>query len=95
MQQTENGTTTQPREVLYRTQGTCCQFIQVALNADGTIGQCLFHGGCAGNTKGLARMVIGQKPSEVIGRLNGIRCGAKPTSCPDQLCRALEQLEQE
>lgn len=79
-------------ELLYKTRGTCSQFIQVALDEDGRICQCHFHGGCDGNTKGLSRLVIGMKPQEVIHRLDGIRCGSKSTSCPDQLCRALEQL---
>lgn len=79
-------------ELLYKTRGTCSQFIQVALDEDGRICQCHFHGGCDGNTKGLSRLVIGMKPQEVIRRLDGIRCGSKYTSCPDQLCRALEQL---
>ena len=81
------------RQVLYKTRGTCSQYIQVATGPDGCISQCVFHGGCDGNTKGLARLVIGMKPQEVITRLDGVRCGSKPTSCPDQLCRALKQLE--
>lgn len=79
-------------EVVYKTRGTCSQFIQVALDENGRISQCKLHGGCDGNTKGLSQLVIGMTPDEVIKRLNGIRCGSKTTSCPDQLCRALEQL---
>lgn len=82
-------------QLLYKTYGTCSQFIEVALDADGRISQCQFYGGCAGNTKGIAQLVIGMRPAEVIERLNGIRCGSKATSCPDQLCRALEQLVQQ
>lgn len=54
-----------------------------------------FVGGCNGNLQGICRLVKGQKIDDVIERLNGIRCGAKPTSCPDQLCRALEQLKRQ
>ncbi len=81
------------RQVLYKTHGTCSQFIDVALDEQGRISHCYFHGGCSGNTQGLSQMVRGLTPDEVISRLDGIRCGTKGTSCPDQLCRALEQLK--
>ena len=83
----------EPRQVLYKTHGTCSQFIDVALDDEGRISHCYFHGGCDGNTQGISRMVKGLKPEEVISKLDGIRCGTKGTSCPDQLCRALEQLQ--
>lgn len=82
------------QELLYKTCGTCSQYIEVQLNPEGRISHCRFYGGCAGNTAGIAKLVVGMMPHEVIERLNGIRCGTKATSCPDQLCRALEQLEQ-
>lgn len=50
-----------------------------------------FHGGCAGNTQGVAALIRGMKVSEAIERLSGIRCGFKSTSCPDQLSRALRE----
>ena len=83
----------EPRQVLYKTHGTCSQFIDVALDDEGRISHCYFHGGCDGNLQGIWRLVKGQKIDDVINRLDGIRCGDKPTSCPDQLCRALEQLQ--
>ncbi len=89
-QQTEKG-----KSVIYQTRGTCSRFIQVAIDGDGRISQCHFEGGCDGNTKGLSQLVVGMKPEDVIKRLDGIRCGMKCTSCPDQLCRALEQLQSE
>ena len=59
------------------------------------IRQVQFTGGCNGNTKGLSALVVGQPAAEVISRLQGIRCGLRPTSCPDQLAQALtEALEQ-
>ena len=79
--------------MLYSCNGTCSKFIDVEVGADGRISQCFFHGGCHGNTQGISKLVTGRTPDEVIGLLNGIRCGNKPTSCPDQLCRALEQLQ--
>ena len=81
------------RQVLYKTHGTCSQFIDVSLDDEGRISHCYFHGGCDGNTKGLSQLVRGMKPEDVISKLDGIRCGTKSTSCPDQLCRALEQLQ--
>ena len=78
---------------LYKTQGTCSQLIDVTVDDDGIIQQVFFMGGCDGNLQGICRLITGQKIDDVIPKLNGIRCGDKPTSCPDQLCRALEQLK--
>lgn len=81
----EDGT----KKLVYKTQGTCSQFIEVAIK-DGIVQHCQFYGGCDGNTKGLAQIVVGMKGEDVIKKLDGVRCGMKPTSCPDQLCRAIE-----
>ena len=78
------------QKIVYKTQGTCSQFIEVAIK-DGLVSECKFYGGCDGNTKGLGQIVVGMKPEDVISKLDGVRCGMKSTSCPDQLCRALEQ----
>ena len=83
----------QNKQIVYKTQGTCSQYIEVAL-IDGLISSCRFYGGCDGNTKGLAKLVIGMRPADVINRLSGITCGRKPTSCPDLLCQALKQLQE-
>ena len=81
------------RRHIYKTQGTCSQFIEVELSDDGTLSDVTFVGGCNGNLQGISKLVTGQRIDDVISRLNGIRCGSKGTSCPDQLCRALEQLK--
>ncbi len=80
----------------YETKGTCSRAIDIDLDeATGTIRSVRFTGGCNGNTKGLTALVEGQKATDVIARLHGIRCGMRPTSCPDQLAEALtEALEQ-
>ena len=79
---------------VYKTRGVCSRAIEIELNGD-VIEQVRFEGGCMGNTQGVAALVRGMKASEAIGRLSGIRCGFKPTSCPDQLAIALrEMLEQ-
>ncbi len=75
----------------YKTQGTCSQEIEIELK-DGVIESVKFTGGCNGNLKGVAALVKGMTPEEVIARCKGIRCGFKATSCPDQLAQALEQM---
>lgn len=75
--------------MVYKTQGTCSQMIQLELDSD-TIKSVEFIGGCSGNTQGIASLVKGMKAEEAIARLEGIRCGFKPTSCPDQLAKALK-----
>lgn len=81
-------------QTIYKTTGTCSQYIEVEAQ-DGVVTRCHFHGGCDGNTKGLAQLVVGMRIDDIIRRLDGIRCGMRPTSCPDQLCRALEQLKKQ
>lgn len=81
------------KHIQYQTQGTCSLLIDVTADDDDVIRNVAFLGGCNGNLQGICRLVTGQKIDDVISRLDGIRCGDKLTSCPDQLCRALEQLK--
>ena len=81
------------KHIQYQTQGTCSMLIDVTASDDDVIQNVAFLGGCDGNLQGICRLVTGQKIDDVIAKLNGIRCGSKRTSCPDQLCRALEQLK--
>lgn len=74
----------------FKTKGTCSVAIQLELKGD-IIESVEFIGGCSGNTQGIARLVQGMPAREAIERIRGIRCGSKPTSCPDQLAHALEQ----
>lgn len=83
------------KHIQYQTQGTCSKVIDVTADDNGVIQQVFFVGGCNGNLQGISKLVVGQKIDDVIARLNGIRCGNKPTSCPDLLCRALERLKME
>lgn len=76
--------------MIYKTKGTCSVAIQVELDGD-TIKSVEFIGGCSGNTQGVAKLAEGMNAKEAIQRLKGICCGSKPTSCPDQLARALEK----
>lgn len=68
----------------------CSRQIVIGITA-GRIEDMHFTGGCSGNTQGLAALVRGMKIEDVISRLEGIRCGCKLTSCPDQLARVLKQ----
>ena len=74
----------------YKTNGVCSRMIIVDTE-DGVITDCKFVGGCAGNTQGVAALVKGMSVEEAIKRLDGIRCGFKSTSCPDQLAQALKR----
>ncbi len=76
--------------ISYKTSGVCARQIDLVVE-DGIITSAAFTGGCNGNTQGVAALVIGMEAKEAIRRLRGIKCGFKPTSCPDQLAQALEQ----
>ena len=74
----------------YYTKGVCSSRMEVELDGD-TIKAVRIAGGCNGNLQGIIRLVEGMDAKEAIGRLRGIHCGPKATSCPDQLSIALEQ----
>ena len=74
----------------YKTTGTCSSAIDFEVE-DGIVKEVRFIGGCNGNTQGVAALVKGMPVDEVISRLEGIKCGFKPTSCPDQLAKALKE----
>ena len=74
----------------YIPHGVCSRLIHIDLDGD-TIKSVEFVGGCSGNTQGISHLVKGMNVHDVIERLEGIRCGNKPTSCPDQLSYALKQ----
>ena len=75
--------------MVYKTKGVCASAVSFDL-VDGKITGAKFTGGCSGNTQGVARLVEGMDIDEVISRVDGINCGFRPTSCPDQLARALK-----
>lgn len=76
----------------YKTSGTCSRAIDIETDDAGVITKVRFQGGCNGNTQGVAKLVEGMKAADVIERLEGIRCGFRGTSCPDQLAKALRQM---
>lgn len=79
----------------YTPKGVCAQQITIDINNDKTIKNITFFGGCNGNLQGISALAKGKTLDEVICSLKGIRCGFKPTSCPDQLARALEEIKKE
>ncbi len=74
----------------YKTQGVCASKIEFDINGD-VVDNICFIGGCNGNTQGVSKLANGRKIDEVISLLEGIRCGFKSTSCPDQLAQALKE----
>ena len=79
------------KNIVYRTKGTCSREINVTLDDENKIQEVIFVGGCAGNTSGISRLIVGMPAEEAIRRIKGVKCGFKATSCPDQLALALEK----
>ena len=77
-------------EYRYKTHGTCSREIAFEIE-NGKVKNVQFFGGCNGNLKGIGALVDGMEVAEVIRRVEGIRCGLKSTSCPDQLAQALKE----
>ena len=76
---------------VYKTKGVCSREMTVDVDENGIIQSCVIKGGCPGNLEAVARLAEGLPAEAVISRLEGIQCGSKPTSCPDQLARALKR----
>lgn len=77
----------------YKTRGVCSQMISFEVN-DNKLSNVQFFGGCNGNLKGIGALVEGMDIDDVIARIEGIKCGMKSTSCPDQLAQALKQVKE-
>ena len=76
----------------YIPHGVCSIQISIELDENGVITNCEFVGGCAGNTTGISELVKGMKAEDAIGKIKGIDCRGRGTSCPDQLATALESM---
>ncbi len=79
----------------YQPSGVCSKLFRIEVDDNGTVRHAEVIGGCSGNLQGLCRLMEGRKASEVAETLKGIRCGAKPTSCPDQMSKALGEIAAE
>ena len=82
------------KTVNYITNGVCSRSIDITVE-DNIVTEVKFNGGCSGNTQGVAALVKGMSVEEAIKRLRGIHCGPRPTSCPDQLSKALKACKAE
>ena len=80
-------------KIIYKTSGVCSRSIEIEIEND-IVASVKYIGGCSGNTQGVAALVAGMSIDEAIKRLEGIRCGFKNTSCPDQLAVALKEYKQ-
>ena len=78
----------------YKAKGVCSRSIIIELDGE-TVSSVKFGGGCNGNTKGISALVVGMNVDDVISRLEGINCGFRGTSCPDQLAKALKEIKQD
>lgn len=76
--------------ITYRPRGVCSELMEIDVE-NGIIQKVEVLGGCSGNLQGISALLVGMQVEEAISRLRGIRCGFKPTSCPDQLSKALEK----
>ena len=75
----------------FRPSGVCSQEMRVELDDQGIIRDLKVVGGCSGNLQGISRLLVGMPVQQAIERMEGVRCGSKLTSCPDQLAKALRQ----
>jgi len=75
--------------MVYKTKGVCSQMINFDI-VDGKLANVSFVGGCHGNLQGISKLVEGMDAKEAVTRLEGIKCGFKKTSCPDQLAQAVK-----
>lgn len=81
-------------KITYRPRGVCSRLMEIELE-DNKIASVRVIGGCDGNLKGIASLLVGMDVDEAISRMEGIRCGGKATSCPDQLAQALRTARQD
>ncbi len=81
-------------KITYKPRGVCSRLMEIEIE-DGKIASVQVTGGCDGNLKGISRLLVGMEVDEAIRRMEGIRCGMKATSCPDQLSIALRRYQRE
>lgn len=77
-------------KLTYKPRGVCSTLMEVETE-NGKVTKVVVKGGCSGNSQGVSRLIVGMEVQEAIERLDGIKCGFKSTSCPDQLAQALKK----
>lgn len=77
---------------VYYPKGVCSQLYEITVSDDGILEDIRIQGGCNGNLKGLRQLMLGRPIAEVAALLEGVQCGNKGTSCPDQISKALRQM---
>ncbi len=80
-------------KITYRPRGVCSRLMEIEIEDDRIVSVSV-TGGCDGNLKGISSLLRGMEVDEAIRRMEGIRCGGKSTSCPDQLATALRGYRQ-
>ena len=83
------------KKIMYKTSGVCSQFIELESEDDKTVSRAVVVGGCNGNQQGICHLITGMRLEDVKAKLSGIKCGPRPTSCPDQIAKAIEELEKQ
>lgn len=78
------------KNINYKTSGTCSREINIVLDDNDIIQSVNISGGCQGNLAGISKILVGMEAAHVIERFEGVRCGSKNTSCPDQIAKALK-----
>lgn len=78
------------KNIKYKTSGTCSREVNIVLDDNNVIQEVKIIGGCQGNLAGISRILVGMEASHVIERFEGVHCGSKGTSCPDQIAQALK-----
>ena len=79
------------KKAVFYPQGVCSRQYEITLSDDNIIEEIIITGGCNGNLQGIGKLVEGMQVDEVIAKVEGISCGGRPTSCPDQLSKALKE----
>lgn len=81
-------------KITYRPKGVCSRLMEIEVE-DGKIASVQVTGGCDGNLKGISRLLVGMDVDHAISCMEGVKCGLKNTSCPDQLAQALKESKRE
>ena len=77
------------KKISYNPKGVCSRQMNIEIDDNNIITKVQIIGGCAGNTQGVSRLIEGMNAQEAVKKIEGIRCGFKSTSCPNELAKAI------